>query len=249
MPFTLSHVAAVLPLRGERTRRWLDFPALAIGAMAPDSSYVLALVGPYFEMHDGVGIFLAAWPVALLSWVLYRRWLSGPWIDLLPWLADRRPVRWKAGVVGTLVGVLSHVLWDAFTHLEGQAVPYLPFLTDHLSLAVDGPSIYVFSLLQHVSSLLGGAFVGVAITRAVRRLPERRFTTSWPRLGAILLVFTALWAVFVCTSSWRGAVIEPLILWVDAAFRGLGAAAIVFVSYALVRGFRFRNACATDAPL
>ena len=39
MPFTLAHPAAVLPLR-----RWLWFPGLVAGAVAPDVGYYLPVL-------------------------------------------------------------------------------------------------------------------------------------------------------------------------------------------------------------
>ena len=43
MPFTLSHPAAVIPLR-----RWGIFSALIIGSIMPDSVYFL----PFMDEHD-----------------------------------------------------------------------------------------------------------------------------------------------------------------------------------------------------
>lgn len=75
MPFTPSHVAAILPLRG-RLSGTLPFAALAIGSVAPDLPYYL----------PGLNVLSAfthrAWAVpsidvalGLTAWLLWR-WLA-----------------------------------------------------------------------------------------------------------------------------------------------------------------------------
>lgn len=129
MPVTfLAHQAPVLPL----ARRWpgrLDGVALVIGSMAPDMAYVL--VGSRFEIwaHGFPWVVLFCVPVTVIvSWLVVR--VLAPVVpDHLPpagrlHLRDYRGLAvHRFGVVrtalGTLVGALSHVALDHFTHEWG----------------------------------------------------------------------------------------------------------------------------------
>lgn len=242
MPFTFSHVAAVLPARryfsagagtsGARARRFIDFPALAIGAMAPDACYVVALVGPYVETHTGSGAVVAAWPVALVAYAAYRRVLAKPWHELLPWLDDGVHALHPLAILGgTLVGVLSHVVWDAFTHIDGAAVLQWPWLAR--PLAVGRWEMPLCDALQDGSSIVGAFFVALAMARAVRRRPGRRFTTSWRRFAALMVVFSTLWAALAVAVHARFDALPEREYWSQMAFAGLAATLVVFVVYGL----------------
>src|SRR2546421_4037993 len=80
MPFTLSHPAAVIPLR-----RWGVFSALVIGSMMPDTVYFL----PFFSEHDRYGhtlpgIFFYCLPAGVALLWLFHTLLKKPLISLFP---------------------------------------------------------------------------------------------------------------------------------------------------------------------
>jgi hypothetical protein len=58
-----------------------------------------------------------------------------------------------------LLGSLTHVVWDAFTHVNGWAVERLPVLR-----ADFGP-LPVYRWAQYLNGVLGGLFVVAWITR------------------------------------------------------------------------------------
>jgi len=72
MPFTLSHVAAVLPLR--RLCGPDRFAALAIGSMTPDLPYFLPGLRESWPLpsHDLISLPLFCLPVGWLLWMLWR---------------------------------------------------------------------------------------------------------------------------------------------------------------------------------
>ena len=58
MPWTFAHPAAILPLRS-LCPRWLSFPALILGAMAPDISYYVGMHGQWRTFcHTPEGILM-----------------------------------------------------------------------------------------------------------------------------------------------------------------------------------------------
>ncbi|WP_256105842.1 DUF4184 family protein [Streptomyces sp. ODS05-4] len=158
MPFTLAHPAAVLPL----LRPPLEPAALVAGAMAPDLPYFLSALGlrptshTWYEpltnasvSHSPTGAVTSSLLLALCLLALWRL-LRAPVAALLPAGRSRqkknrhvegvrgygRRAGWTA--VSALIGIASHVAWDA--------------------LAVGGPTIA--GLVDYTSTALGLALVG-----------------------------------------------------------------------------------------
>ena len=68
MPFTVSHAAAVLPLKNSR----LPLAALMVGSMSPDFAYFLpAALSARTASHSLPGIFLFCLPAGLCIWQLF----------------------------------------------------------------------------------------------------------------------------------------------------------------------------------
>lgn len=85
MPFTLSHVAAAVPLMSRAAiRRYLDPWTLALGAMAPDLTLVLPRVRLYHEWHSPTGVLLYSIPVTLAVFVFFQAVCRDPLTALLP---------------------------------------------------------------------------------------------------------------------------------------------------------------------
>lgn len=92
------------------------------------------------------------------------------------------PPRWRASVSGVLllvaslfIGVLSHIVWDLFTHEGRWGVALFPALDEQW-----GP-LQGFKWLQHGSSALGLAIIGVwAIAWLIRRDAAASVTRALP---------------------------------------------------------------------
>jgi hypothetical protein len=159
VPFTVSHAAAVLPLRRVLDSR-LPLSALMIGSMAPDFAYFYSHASERLVTHSLHGIFTFAWPVGFVVWWLYVRFLEEPSIALLPDPWRRRFVptgkltlRLLAWVsTALIVGAATHILWDAFTHRS-------TFITRDLAVFRMHPPgmrwLPVFEVLQVLSSIFG----------------------------------------------------------------------------------------------
>ena len=162
MPFTISHAAAVLPLH-RWTREKLPLAALMIGSMSPDFAYFLPGDLGRVATHSVSGLFVFCWPVGLAVWLLFVRVLEQPTLALMPknWSARIVPparewtVRKLAlASVAVVLGAVTHIIWDAFTH---PGTPITRTFRDLTSVAVriDGTPYYWFAVLQHASTLLG----------------------------------------------------------------------------------------------
>lgn len=176
MPFTISHIAAVLP-----ARRWLRhgglFSAAVIGSMAPDFGLLLPFHLSRGATHGVRALLSFCLPAGLLAWWLHQVLIKPAWAQVLPggWrlrvdgaereprLAD--PRAWLAAGAAVLFGAFTHLGWDAFTHEDGRGVRMLPFLDDYYGPELVGHPIHVYRWLQHGSSLLGLAAVAFAAWR------------------------------------------------------------------------------------
>ncbi|MEZ5216676.1 MAG: DUF4184 family protein [Ilumatobacteraceae bacterium] len=129
MPFTFfAHQGPFVRL-SLRARRWLDPVAFTVGTMSPDFAY--AAVGTPLHVWAHAMPYLVTFnvPVAIVvAWIVVRIW--APIVpDHLPTggpfrLHDYRALSqhrfgWIATPLGALVGALSHVFLDSFTHRWG----------------------------------------------------------------------------------------------------------------------------------
>lgn len=180
MPWTFAHPAAVLPLRG-LCPRWLSLPGLVIGSLTPDLGYYGGQLGLASFSHTLPGVIVCCLPLGLLLLALLVRFAK-PLTVLLP-APHRQLVRgqlagaprpaWAAIAVAAssiLLGALSHVLWDSFTHAGRWGVTSLPWLSLHLFDAGARP-IRVFNVLQHLSTAAGLIAMAVVYRSAVRAQP------------------------------------------------------------------------------
>lgn len=168
MPFTLSHVVAILP-----ARRWLPPSALAVGAVVPDVPYYLPLPFSSASTHAWWGAPLLGLPAGVLLLVLFHQVLRAPLTGLAPaGLRARLPEAVRpapvAVVAGLLAGMATHLLWDAFTQVGGPAVMHWEALRQPVAGAHR-----VFNVLMYVSSAGGLLILAGWLVRWYRRTPAR----------------------------------------------------------------------------
>jgi hypothetical protein len=204
MPFTLSHPAAVLPLR--RFDPWLDFPALVIGSMAPDFAYYLPGFVPPIATHSLAGSIVLCLPAGLLLLIAFH-WLKLPLCRLLPqphrgalMPLAAAPRDWGVrsfvtAAASVLLGSWTHIAWDSFTHVHGWAVQHLSLL--RLPLWGDGARPFaVFDALQQLSGLAGGLLLWSAYRRWLRQQAVAEDSSGnrwrWRLLIAIAVLALAL---------------------------------------------------------
>lgn len=237
MPFTISHAAAALPVHHALRRLPLD--ALVLGAMSPDFEYVLRLAirGRYW--HTPEGLLLACLPATLAVTWLWRA-LVRPSLVPLPPRGMQPPARRTDGsraaavalvAAAALLGAVTHVLWDGFTHRTGWAVMRMPVLLEPASaLGIHRPW---YNLLQHASTLIGAAVLAIWMTAWVRGHPPeaRRFAPG--QAGALVRAAAWMGAVSVLASVANGA-------------RALGSGPEWVLGYAAVGGMA-GLACAATA--
>jgi hypothetical protein len=200
MPFTLAHPAAILPLRGVRYLRTVP---LIIGALVPDLHYYLPWIFARFmaDTHSFAGSLttdlLSGYLILVIIWLLRRpltallsaraRWLC--LAALAPFSHDRR--EWIFAPLAIVLGVWTHLLWDAFTHSEGWFVQRVAALS---APVIMGPYTgTVYHVLQYLSSVFGLVVLAIWYAR-LRTPPAARAGRGAARSSArpvLLLVIAA----------------------------------------------------------
>jgi hypothetical protein len=93
------------------------------------------------------------------------REIVGDW-TASAWPAAATGVALATWYLTLAVGAFSHVLWDAFTHREGQVVQVVPSLRH----VVAGQAVYEW--LQLASSIVGGVILLWVVVRRYRAEPD-----------------------------------------------------------------------------
>lgn len=247
VPFTLAHPAAVLPLvhRG-RARGELITSAMVFGAMAPDV--------PYFAGAFGIGDLAHTWAAVptldlAITFGLATVWhlvLRAPLVGLLPtrWAAAaeqltaprERKVRLRSVpwfVLSAVIGTVTHVVWDDFTHPGRVGVRLIPVLQKARIL---GEPPYV--LLQYACSVLGVGLLGFWTVREMRRIARLGTSTAPPagnrRLAFGLIAVSAALGTAYRAAEWA----RPGMPWTSLVpvltFGAVAGAAIAILLYSLL---------------
>lgn len=178
MPFTVSHIAAVLPAHLQ-LRRWGFFSAAIVGTMVPDFGFLLPVQLSREATHSATALLTFSLPLGLVAFWLFQLLIKPAWCFVLPgsWrlrLRAEHPVArigawrvWLWAAAAVLAGAFTHLVWDAFTHEDGRGVRMLPFLDDY-GPDIEGHTLHLYRWLQHASSVVGLLIVVVAAWRWTR---------------------------------------------------------------------------------
>lgn len=196
MPTPIAHPAASIPF----TRAGMVFSALVFGSISPDFGYFVPLPTAYY-MYSVPGMLLFDVPVGFVLLWLFHVVLKWPLLSALPESLQRRlikpaegfsfgpPKRFGLILLSLLVGTITHVIWDSFTHEYGWMVEQFSFL----STSVGGSPLY--TILQNLSSLVGICLLAYWLIRWLPTAPQsdailpRRFSN---RVQAVLFALGAI---------------------------------------------------------
>ena len=239
MPWTLSHPAAVLPLR--RFSPWpLDFAALVIGSMTPDIGYYIYRFDLSTFAHTLPGSLLACLPTGVIL-LLFYYWFCRPVCyalpsphrqALLPLCPDFPSglMRWGIILFSLLLGAWTHNFWDAFTHEHGWFVDRIPWLQQPV-LQIGSTTVCVFLILQELSTLVGFIIVALAYWLWLRR----------QQVSSSVAPGSDRWRYLL----WLGILILSFLIALPAATSYATSAALPDVPF--VRSILFRTATSSSA--
>ncbi len=200
MPFTLAHPSILFPLLKKKSR--LSATALIIGSMVPDIEFIGQLEQSHNYAHHFPGIFLFNIPVGLLLCFIFQLYVKEGIIYHLPaflrerfefalhinWLDyARKNILWL--VISLLIGIFSHLLWDAFTHKNVFILNIIPSLGGNITAM--GRVMPIYHLLQIISSVIGLLILVWVVLRLTRTKTPTAFYSKgyWYLFTALAIVF------------------------------------------------------------
>lgn len=252
MPFTISHAAAVLPLRGAG----LSASALIIGSLAPDVPLFLPFLPVSVEQtHTAGGLLSADLVVGAVMFLVWHGFLARPALWFAPTGlrarigASARPgLRQRVGgaravglvALSLVLGAATHQFWDLFTH-EGTLVTGRYGLLDATAWGMPLPEV-----LQYGSSVAGLLVVGGWFVRWWRAAPVQPVLAAPPRLGrysvrawVVGMAFAGV-PIALALAGWEQGAGSPTTLYavsVVPVVLGLGAAMVVAAGWHVHRGW------------
>ena len=226
--------------------------ALVIGTMTPDFSYLLRLTPGGGAWHTKVGVFEFCLPAGLAAWWIFRASIGPALLRLMPpalgeaargQVAPGPTYRLiPAAIVAIFVGVISHDVWDGFTHAGSWGVRLLPSLHRDLHFSTTG-MMRLYLIIQYASSVIGLIAVAAILWRwvaaqpkAARYVPEGE--RAWRLRDAGLLLSSA--AVGAVLNALRPH--PPSISWTlgYASVGAMAALALALVAYGIIDSIRHR---------
>lgn len=183
MPFTFSHPVAVLPLKKWSTK-YFDLTALILGSMAPDFEYFLHFKPWGIVGHTGAGCFYYNFPLVFLVAYIWHKLVKKEFLQHLPYPFDcggdsTNYKKWGINsfrefiifFYSALLGMATHIFWDAFTHQKGYFVQKIPLLMKVVKTPYIDIPVYKFA--QHGSTLLGLGIIVFYIYLLILRRNKR----------------------------------------------------------------------------
>lgn len=214
MPFTLSHSAVVIPILRSK---YFSATGLIIGTMAPDFEYFFRMNVRGIYGHTLWGILYFDVPVGLLLALLFHRVAKKNLIDNLPVFLQARfqDVRnldfttyLKSHklifIISLILGTVTHILWDGFTHERQFFVRALPELYEHKYIPFMGAKYPLWYGLQLISTAVGALIIGLYVL-TIKPLndtlykPQARY---WILLTVIIAVVMLIRMLFGYGNLW-----------------------------------------------
>lgn len=200
MPFTFSHPAIVLPLT-YFPRKWFSLTGLVIGSLTPDFEYFLRMKVQSNYSHTLSGVFWFDLPLGILLAFIFHDIVRNKLFYNLPTFLKSKFLEfkdfnwnkyfkknWFVVIVSVIIGALSHIFWDSFTHDSGFFVQTIPSLKNKIDFL--GIQLPIFKILQHGCTIIGG----LVIIYAILKLPANKKIIS-----QFNLKYWGLWTVLTLT--------------------------------------------------
>lgn len=200
MPFTFSHPAIILPLT-YLPKRYISLTGLVVGSITPDFEYFLRMKVQSIHSHTLSGIFWFDLPLGIIIAFVFHTIARNTLFFNLPKQIKTRLItyqnfdwiqhfkyNWIVVIISLLIGIMSHLFWDSFTHNHGHFVEIIPSLKNEINLF--NLQIPIFKIVQHSSSLVGA----ILIVLAIKNLPVSRIENTkinykyWQVLTIIVLI-------------------------------------------------------------
>jgi hypothetical protein len=149
--------------------------------MAPDFDYIYHTHAGIILSHSLPGVIYYCLPVTISVALLWHFIVKASLATALPVTMVRKYSDWLSNrwefhsfsriitiIVSSVVGVMTHLAWDSFTHINGFFVQNIVFLT-RITCILNFP---VYKLLQYGCGLLGACMIFYVIVRHSSKIPQ-----------------------------------------------------------------------------
>jgi hypothetical protein len=223
MPFTFSHPAIILPLQ-YLPRKWFSLTALIIGSLTPDFEYFIRMRVQSNYSHTCYGIFWFDLPLAILLAFIFHDIVRKDLFNNLPeniksrvWIFSEFnwdtyfKENWIIILVSTIIGITSHLLWDAFTHNHGYFVEKISKLNKTIFIFEN--KIPLWKILQHLSTLIGAIIIFIAFLKLPKNATPKSLNIKkyWIIVFSLTIIILVLRFSFSFNIKAFGTIIASLI--------------------------------------
>ncbi len=201
MPFTFSHPAIVLPLT--LNKKYFSASGLILGSMIPDFEYFIRMRISAEYGHNLSGVLWFDLPLSLVLLFIFHNIVRNDLINNLPYFFKIRFIKfqdfawnsrfkndWLKIISSIILGTLSHLLWDSFTHNGGYFVESLPWLKEHIDILI--ARIPIYNILQHLSTVIGGVFILFFIYKMPKNQLKNHDSIRFSYWGTIIFLTTII---------------------------------------------------------
>jgi hypothetical protein len=204
MPFTFSHPAIILPLK-YLPKNWFSLTGLVIGSVTPDFEYFIRMKVQSIYSHTLDGIFWFDLPLGILLTFIFHNIVRNSLYLNLPSSFKARLLlftefnwniyfkeNWIKALISIIIGIASHLFWDAFTHNHGYFVNTIPKLNNTITSL--GNEFPFWKIMQHLSSLVGAIVIIIAVLKLPKNLNPKSSISKkyWITVISLLILILIL---------------------------------------------------------
>ena len=204
MPFTFSHPAIILPLNC-LPKKWFSLTGLIIGSLLPDFEYFIRMKIESIYSHTFWGIFYFNLPLGIALAFIFHNFVKTELFKNIPTALNQRfkkceklnwnkyfAENWIAVISSVIIGTISHIFWDSFTHESGYFAQNIKELTETTELF--GREIRNLKILQHTSTFVGGLIIAYSIYKLPKteNIENKINLKYWMSVIIIMLVIITL---------------------------------------------------------
>lgn len=253
MPLTFAHPAAVLPF--SRKSKYIHFTAMVLGSMAPDFEYFLR-GQPLGEIgHTFSGFLYFNLLLVIMIYFIYHFVIHYNLVNHLPIVLQDSYSKeiYSSKILNAIVfcysalfGMLTHIVWDSFTHKNGFMVLKLPMLRHTFSIFSYDIPLYKF--LQHGSTLVGLLIILICMYcraslskehhQMIKVNPKQKIV-FWSSLVVLTIFTVVLWYLIDYVSIMSYGIVVVRVI--DSALVSLLILSIFIKYKAVFRRFLFRK--------